>query len=116
MPAEDAAALRELQEERGGSLLLRFSKGVDRDLPVTLESVGPRENGRVVAVFRGNAFLRELTLLRQQRAQIVTGSITGIRVPSTAGSSPGAGLTSTKLSPLWTTSTGLNRASRPTRQ
>lgn len=81
LPAEDAAALRELQEERGGSLLLRFSKGVDRDLPVTLESVGPRENGRVVAVFRGTQYLRELTLLRQQRAQILTGTVEGIRVP-----------------------------------
>ncbi|MDE6455237.1 MAG: hypothetical protein K2L38_04870, partial [Dysosmobacter sp.] len=51
------------------------------DLPVTLESVGPREDGRVVAVFRGTSYLRELTLLRQQRAQIITGTIGGIRVP-----------------------------------
>ena len=77
MPSDAAMAL----QQNEGALLLRSSKGVDRDLPVTLESVGPRENGRVVAVFRGNAFLRELTLLRQQRAQIITGSIEGIRVP-----------------------------------
>lgn len=81
LSAEDAVALREQQAENGGTLLLRFSKGVDRDLPVTLESIGPRENGRVVAVFRGTSYLRELTLLRQQRAQIITGSISGIRVP-----------------------------------
>lgn len=81
LSAEDAVALRERQAESGGRLLLRFSKGVDRDLPVTLESIGPRENGRVVAVFRGTSYLRELTLLRQQRAQIITGSISGIRVP-----------------------------------
>ncbi len=80
LSAEDAGTLLSRQAEVD-TLLLRFSKGVDRDLPVTLESVGPRENGRVVAVFRGNAFLRELTLLRQQRAQIITGSIEGIRVP-----------------------------------
>ena len=79
--AEEAMALQRLQEERGGTLDLRFSKGVDLDLPVTLESIGPRENGRVVAVFRGTSYLRELTLLRQQRAQIITGSISGIRVP-----------------------------------
>ncbi|WP_325200491.1 HlyD family efflux transporter periplasmic adaptor subunit [Oscillibacter sp.] len=78
---EDAVALQSLQEESGGTLCLRFSKGVDRDLPAVLESVGPRENGRVVAVFRGNAYLRELTLLRQQRAQIITGVVSGIRVP-----------------------------------
>lgn len=81
LSAEDAVALRGQQEEDGGTLVLRFSKGVDRDLPVTLESIGPRENGRVVAVFRGTSYLRELTLLRQQRAQIITGSISGIRVP-----------------------------------
>lgn len=81
LSAEDAVALRGQQEEDGGTLTLRFSKGVDRDLPVTLESIGPRENGRVVAVFRGTSYLRELTLLRQQRAQIITGSTGGIRVP-----------------------------------
>lgn len=79
LPFEDAVALRELQGN--GTLSLRFSKGVDRDLPVTLESIGPREDGRVVAIFRGNAYLRELTLLRQQRAQIITGVLSGIRVP-----------------------------------
>lgn len=81
LSAEDAVALRGQQEEDGGTLTLRFSKGVDRDLPVTLESIGPRENGRVVAVFRGTSYLRELTLLRQQRAQIIAGSTGGIRVP-----------------------------------
>lgn len=81
LSAEDALTLQGLQSESGGKLTLRFSKGVDRDLPVTLESVGPRENGRVAAVFRGTSYLRELTLLRQQRAQIVVGSTSGIRVP-----------------------------------
>ena len=77
MPSDAAMAL----QQNEGALLLRFSKGVDRDLPVTLHSVGPRENGRVVAVFRGNAYLQELTLLRQQRAQIITGTLEGIRIP-----------------------------------
>lgn len=84
LPAGDAVALRDRQaelKEEGGTLLLRFSKGVDRDLPVTLESIGAREDGRVAVVFRGTAYLRELTLLRQQRAQIITGTTGGIRVP-----------------------------------
>ncbi len=81
LSAEDAAKLWQLQAENGGTLLLRFSKGVDRDLPVTLETLGARENGRLVAVFRGTQYLQELTLLRQQRAQIITGSVAGIRVP-----------------------------------
>lgn len=79
LPAETAAAL----EEQSG-LRLRFAKGVDRDLPVKLESVGPREQGQVVAVFRGDSYLRELTLLRQQRAQVVYGSSQGLRVPKEA--------------------------------
>ena len=79
MPAGDAVALQERQNER--PLLLRFSKGVDRDLPVTLEAIGAREDGRVVVVFRGSAYLQELTLLRQQRTQVITGTIGGIRVP-----------------------------------
>lgn len=84
LSAENAMALQERQtelREEGKTLLLRFSKGVDRDLPVTLESLGATENGQIVAVFRGSAYLRELTLLRQQRAQVITGSIEGIRVP-----------------------------------
>ena len=84
MSAEDAAALLQRQEElrrAGDSLYLRFSKGVDRDLPVTLRFTGPRENRQVVAVFWGNAYLRELTLLRQQRSQVITDTISGIRVP-----------------------------------
>lgn len=84
LPAADASALWDRQAElqaEGDTLLLRFSKGVDRDLPVTLESIGPREDGRVAVVFRGTSFLRELTLLRQQRAQVITGSTEGIRVP-----------------------------------
>lgn len=84
MSAETAMALQRRQTElrkEGDSLLLRFSKGVDRDLPVTLQSIGARENGKVVAVFYGNTYLRELTLLRQQRAQVITGTTKGIRVP-----------------------------------
>ena len=83
-PAADAVALQARQEELEGeqkTLLLRFSKGVDRDLPVTLESIGATENGRVVAVFRGTSYLRELTLLRQQSAEIITGAIKCTRVP-----------------------------------
>lgn len=80
LSTEDAVGLQQ-QQAAGDALLLRFSKGVDRDLPVTLQSVGARENGRVVVVFRGTTYLQELTLLRQQRAEIITGSIQGIRVP-----------------------------------
>ena len=83
---EDAMALQERERSlrSGEALQLRFSKGVDQDLPVEIQSVGAREDGRVVVVLRGSAYLQDLTLLRQQRAEIVTGSISGLRVPREA--------------------------------
>lgn len=78
-----AATAKELQES-GGSLTLRFTKSVERDLPVTLVSVGPEENGRAVAVFRGTTYLPQLTLLRQQSAQLIFRTVEGIRVPKEA--------------------------------
>lgn len=67
-----------------GNLSLRFAKGVDQDLPVTLAFTGPEENGQVVAAFRGDTYLSELTLLRQQSAQAVSVQYEGIRVPREA--------------------------------
>lgn len=77
---------RELQKEvdRGVALTLRFTKEAERDLDVTLISVSAAENGRCVIVLEGSTYLQELTMLRQQRAQIVTDTVTGIRVPKEA--------------------------------
>ena len=77
---------RELQKEvdRGVLLTLRFTKEAERDLDVTLISVSAAENGRCVIVLEGSTYLQELTMLRQQRAQIVTDTVTGIRVPKEA--------------------------------
>ena len=79
MDAEDA---QQLQEE--GSLTLRFSKGVTQALSVTISSVGPEENGRVVVAFEGRRYLSELTLLRQQRSEVVHSTVSGIRIPKEA--------------------------------
>lgn len=87
MSAGEAEELRETGEaleKAGGSLVLRFTKGVERDLPVSLASVGPEENGRVVAVFRGRTYLPQLTLLRQQSAQVIFHTVEGIRLPKEA--------------------------------
>lgn len=80
MSAGEAEELR----ENGGSLTLRFTKSVERDLPVELAFVGPEENGRAVAVFRGETYLSLLTLLRQQSAQVIFHTVEGIRVPKEA--------------------------------
>jgi len=68
----------------GQTVTLRFAKGFDRDLTVRVASVGQEEDGRAVVVFTSDLFLPSLTLLRQQSADVITKTYTGIRVPSQA--------------------------------
>ena len=77
--AVDEETARTLQETKG--LKLRFAKGVSRDLDVELLSVSEPEGGRVTVVFRGDTYLPELTLLRQQSAEVIRRTTEGIRVP-----------------------------------
>lgn len=83
VPADTAAKLGKL-EQRGTELTLRFAKGVGRDLSVTIASISPEENGRCAVVFRGETYLAQLTMLRQQSAQIVYDEVNGIRIPKEA--------------------------------
>ena len=76
MDQEEAQLLQE-----SGSLQLRFAKGIGQDLDVSLTRVSEPEDGQVVAVFRGNTYLSELTLLRRQSAEIIRETESGIRVP-----------------------------------
>jgi len=69
---------------KGSTVKLRFAKGVDRDLRVKVTSVSQAENGRAAVVFTGEDYLPELTLLRQQSADVITDSFSGIRVPQHA--------------------------------
>ena len=62
----------------------QLTKGVDQDLPVTIASVGPEENGRVVVTFEGTEYLAQLTLLRAQSAQVIFTAYSGIRIPTEA--------------------------------
>ena len=66
------------------SIYLRFSKSVDQDLPVSVYHISEEENGRVVVVLKGSSYLPELTLLRQQSAEVIRQTTTGIRVPKEA--------------------------------
>lgn len=74
--------IRNIREAR--NVTIRFSKDVERDLDVAIQSVGWEENGRAVVVFRGTSNLSQLTLLRQQSAEIILNTMTGIRVPQEA--------------------------------
>ena len=70
--------------EESGTLKLRFAKAVSQDLSVELIHVSEAENGRVAVVFRGDTYLSGLTLLRQQSAEVIRQTYTGIRVPKEA--------------------------------
>ena len=70
--------------EESGTLKLRFAKGVSQDLSVELIHVSEAENSRVAVVFRGDTYLSGLTLLRQQSAEVIRQTYTGIRVPKEA--------------------------------
>lgn len=79
LPSADAKRLNEQ-----GSVSLRFAKSVERDLAVTVDSVGPEENGRSVVVLRCRSYLPQLTLLRQQSAELIQRTVSGIRIPKEA--------------------------------
>ena len=76
---EDAARMK-----KGQVLTLRFSKGLDRDVKVTVESISPAENGRVVMVFSSNKYLSLTASLRHQTAEILFRTYEGLRIPSGA--------------------------------
>lgn len=79
-----AAAVTESEAQtlaESGNLKLRFAKGVSRDLDVELTYISEAENGRVAVIFQGDTYLSDLTLLRQQSAEVIRQTITGIRVP-----------------------------------
>ena len=80
MSAGQAKALR----DSGGTMTLRFAKGVEQDQTVTLYAVGPEEQGRVVVTFRGEYNMAQVTLLRRQSAQLIWRTVAGIRVPNEA--------------------------------
>ena len=82
--AKELKAEADALQGSGKSLILRFAKNVERDLPVTLSHIGAEENGRCVVVFEGKTYLSQLTLLRQQGAQVIWDSAEGIRVPKEA--------------------------------
>jgi len=79
----DARTLKK-QEAEGVDLALRFTKEAERDRPVTIAHISAAENGRCVVVLEGKDYLQEVTMLRQQRVQIVTGTVEGLRIPKEA--------------------------------
>lgn len=82
-----AAAISDADAARltvGGQTTLRFAKGLDLDMTVTIKSIGPEENGQCVAVFSCDKYLSQTTLLRHQAAQMILKSYAGLHIPANA--------------------------------
>ena len=58
--------------------------GVDSPLPVVADSIGSAENGKRLVVLLGDEYLSFVTALRDQSAELILQSYTGLRVPKTA--------------------------------
>jgi hypothetical protein len=65
-------------------MFLHFSGAYHAQLEMLVESVSRREGDRAVVVFSSLAFIHEVTALRNLRADLVLGTISGIHIPREA--------------------------------
>ncbi len=68
---------------KGGHYELAIT-GVDVLLPVVASSVSRAEDGRCLVVFSGEQYLSYVTALRDQSAELILKSCTGLRIPKNA--------------------------------
>ena len=68
----------------GAEVSLRFVSGLEKDVPMTVERISTAENGQRLVVLSADRYLSVTTLLRDQSAQIILQSYSGIRSPKTA--------------------------------
>lgn len=74
----DAASISE------GQLMEIAISGADMPLPVIVHSVSRPENGKRLLVLRGSQHLSYVSMLRDQSAELILESYTGLRVPKNA--------------------------------
>lgn len=67
-----------------GQVQLRFSKGLQQDVAVSIVSVSPVENGQHAVVVSCDKYISQVTQLRRQTATLVLGSHSGLRIPANA--------------------------------
>ncbi|MBO4853584.1 MAG: hypothetical protein J5482_00360 [Oscillospiraceae bacterium] len=78
----DAGRAQELKA--GQMVTLRLTKGLERDISVTVRSISGEEDGRAAIVLACDKYLPLTTSLRHQSAALVLRSYEGLRIPSTA--------------------------------
>ena len=68
----------------GGTPVLRFAKGLVRDVTVKIVSVSPVEDGELAIVVSCDRYLAQITQLRRQTASLLLDSYEGLRIPANA--------------------------------
>lgn len=70
--------------DRGKSYIMRFTGDFTQDVDMRVESIGRDADGETAVVFSSDRYMDRTTLLRQQSAELIFSSSTGLRVPKTA--------------------------------
>ena len=79
LPVSVAERLKE-----GSTATLRFSGDFDQDIDMRVDQIGQAEGDKSVAVFSTDRYLSQTTLLRQQTAELIFNSWSGLRIPKQA--------------------------------
>ena len=76
---DDARALKDR-----GKVTVRFAKGLNTDIAMTVESLGTVENGQRVVVLRCDKYMAQTTQLRHQTAEVIRKTYSGLHIPANA--------------------------------
>ena len=79
LPQEVADTLSE-----GSTVTMRFTGDFTQDVDMTVEQIGAPEEGECLVVFSSDRYLSQTTLLRQQTAELIFESWSGLRIPKEA--------------------------------
>ena len=79
LPVSVAERLKE-----GSTATLRFSGDFDQDIDMRVDQIGQAAGDKSVVVFSTDRYLSQTTLLRQQTAELIFNSWSGLRIPKQA--------------------------------
>ena len=79
LPVSVAERLKE-----GSTATLRFSGDFDQDIDMRVDQIGEAAGDKSVVVFSTDRYLSQTTLLRQQTAELIFNSWSGLRIPKQA--------------------------------
>ena len=82
-----AASITDAQAEQlegRSTVTVRFAKGLNIDLRMTIDSISRSEDGHRVLLLRSEKYIAQTTLMRHQSATLVLRTYEGLRLPSNA--------------------------------